>query len=106
MSQSPLQQERFFTEISITKKSDSQAAIKALGSFSTSKTVTDCKKLLPKVAKRCALMILWVPGHSGIDGNEKTDELARAGSDNKFIGPEPAIRISLTITRSLNMGSS
>ena len=39
-------------------------------------------------------MILWVPGHSGIDENEKADELARAGSDNEFIGPEPAVRIS------------
>ena len=38
---------------------------------------------------------------SSIDGNEKTDELARAGSDNEFIVPEPAVRISSTITRSL-----
>ena len=38
-------------------------------------------------------MILWVPGHSGVDGNEKADELARAGSDSEFIGPEPAIGI-------------
>ncbi len=38
--------------------------------------------------------LLWVPGHSNIVGNEKADELARMGSQEQFIGPEPYIGIS------------
>jgi hypothetical protein len=36
-----------------------------------------------------------VPGHEGIDGNETEDQLARTGSENLFIGPEPACGISI-----------
>jgi hypothetical protein len=35
-----------------------------------------------------------VPGHEGINGNETADQLARTGSENPFIGPEPACGIS------------
>ena len=44
-------------------------------------------------------MILWVTWHSSID--ESADERATAGSDSKFIGPEHALAISNTSTRSL-----
>ena len=37
--------------------------------------------------------MVWVPGHSGIEGNEKADELARQGSAAVSYGPEPFIPI-------------
>ena len=52
--------------------------------------------LLPQ--QKCDLMILWVPVHSDIDENEKADELARAQSDSKFIGPAVGIFATIAIT--------
>ncbi|XP_055632100.1 uncharacterized protein LOC129771961 [Toxorhynchites rutilus septentrionalis] len=67
--------------------SDSQAALKALKSVTcTSKLVWECIQLLQEVAKKRAF---WVPGHCGVEGNEKADLLARCGSSKPFLGPEP-----------------
>ena len=41
-----------------------------------------------------AVNLVWVPGHSGIFGNEWADELARKGAETDFVGPEPALPIS------------
>lgn len=37
------------------------------------------------------MRILWVPGHSGVEGNEHADRLARQGSQKAFLGPEPVL---------------
>jgi len=34
--------------------------------------------------------LYWVPGHAGVRENEIADKLARGGSVQKFIGPEPS----------------
>uniref|UniRef100_T1I1F9 RNase H domain-containing protein n=1 Tax=Rhodnius prolixus TaxID=13249 RepID=T1I1F9_RHOPR len=34
---------------------------------------------------------MGVPGHVGIEGNEKADYLARNGANTPFIGPEPVL---------------
>jgi ribonuclease HI len=37
---------------------------------------------------------MWVPGHTGVDGNEEADQLANKRSETFFIEPEPFFRYS------------
>lgn len=75
--------------------SDSQSAIKALSSAdSRSKLVIACRDKLEELSILNAVNLIWVPGHSGIFGNEWADELAREGAETDFVGPEPALPIS------------
>lgn len=75
--------------------SDSQAALNALKSFTCqSKLVWECIELLKQLAAKNQVNLYWVPGHCGIEGNEKADTLAREGSEVQFIGPEPFCGVS------------
>jgi ribonuclease HI len=75
--------------------SDSQAALRALsGNKLKSGLLIECRTKLQKVAINNSLRLVWVPGHSGFAGNEIADGLAREGSSDNFIGPEPALPLS------------
>jgi hypothetical protein len=37
--------------------------------------------------------LYWVPGHAGLRGKEIADKLARGGSTQNFIGPEPSLGV-------------
>jgi ribonuclease HI len=64
-------QEKLYTGRNSCIISDSQAAIKALDSFHiNSKLVWDCHQSLTKQAERNRILLIWVPGHMGIDGNK------------------------------------
>ena len=43
--------------------------------------VTDIRRSLMCLSKSLTSHLIWVPGHAGIDGNERADALAKAASD-------------------------
>jgi hypothetical protein len=61
---------------------DSQAAIKALRkNVISSKTTLDCMNKINLAKGKFTVKVAWVPGHSGVVGNETADELANNGID-------------------------
>ncbi|XP_050298762.1 uncharacterized protein LOC126737762 isoform X1 [Anthonomus grandis grandis] len=76
--------------------SDSRAAIKAITAAKvSSKLVLECIKVLKKLVQvGCRVQLVWIPGHAGHAGNEQADSLARLGSANVPMGPEPIVDIA------------
>ena len=53
----------------------------------------ECIKKLNELCLTNELTLVWVPGHSGIEGNERADELANKGSDVCLVCPFPSISL-------------
>lgn len=82
--------ERNYQRKEIYIASDSKAALLALDSPQVkSKLVWECKTSLNLLGEKNQVNLIWVPGHSGIHGNEAADQLAREGGTTPFTGPEP-----------------
>jgi hypothetical protein len=59
-----------------------------------SRLVYNGVQALNKLGKYNKELLVWIPGHEGFIGNEKADELARGGSTNYLVGPEPFVGLS------------
>jgi ribonuclease HI len=80
--------------------SHSQAALKALNSFLIkSKLVWNCLQLLLELAEQNKVKLICVPGHSGVEGNEKADQLAKLGAHEPLLSPEPFCGITKKTAR-------
>jgi hypothetical protein len=74
---------------------DSLAALKALQAAKTmSPLVQQCQKALDNISIPYTVGLYWVPGHARVQGNEIADKLARDGSVQRFVGPEPFLGVS------------
>ena len=75
-------QEQDIRQQKIIIHTDSQATIHGINSlFPNSKTTLQCINALKEIAKNNTVIVTWVPGHSGIQGNEIADQLANQGTD-------------------------
>jgi len=81
--------------------SDSRAALKALSNPRiTSRLVWDCIVALQQLSSHNAVKLVWVPGHSSIYGNEQADQLAKAASVKRYVGPEPVLPVPTSVVQS------
>jgi ribonuclease HI len=74
--------------------SDNQAALKALRAAKMSPLVQQCRQALNNISTQHAVGLYWVSGHATLRGNEITNELARSGSVQRFVGPQPFLGAS------------
>ena len=68
---------RHLTEVVIY--SDSQSAIQAIRAYYPENAlISDIQYLLHKLSeKKISVVLCWIPGHVGIEGNEKADKAAK-----------------------------
>ena len=62
---------------------DSKAITEALNNFKANRdsNLTELKKLLSEEAEKADIAICWIPGHVGIEGNEKADKEANIAKE-------------------------
>jgi ribonuclease HI len=64
---------------------DSQAALRSLGACKvSSKTTLGCIQALNKLSPFYGVKLVWIPGHSGIAGNEMADQLAKSAAHSEI----------------------
>lgn len=49
------------------------------------------------LAENNKVALIWILGHLGIVSTERTDQLAKAGSSSKLLGPESALGLSCSV---------
>ncbi|XP_063901368.1 uncharacterized protein LOC135120980 [Zophobas morio] len=94
--------EREIGNKSIRILTDSKFALLALDSCMVrSGLVWECRQTLKYVTQRNSVELCWIKGHSGNEGNERADEMAKRAARMPFWGPEPAITPSVALSNEL-----
>ena len=68
----------------------SRVAYASMVSVTRSRLVGECNEALGRLEGCNRLRLLWVPGHTGIRGNE----IASLGARSEIVGPEPFVGIA------------
>ena len=69
--------------------------------LTVSYTKLNCVSILNQVAQSNQLDLIWLPSHSGIQGNETADELATTAYVLEVMGQDPAPPIALSYIKSI-----
>ncbi|XP_063907955.1 uncharacterized protein LOC135126085 isoform X1 [Zophobas morio] len=94
--------EREIGNKSIRILTDSKSALLALDSCMVrSGLVWECRQTLKYVTQRNSVELCWIKRHSGNEGNERADEMAKRAARMPFWGPEPAITPSVALSNEL-----
>ncbi|KAJ3652649.1 hypothetical protein Zmor_018596 [Zophobas morio] len=94
--------EREIGSKSIRILTDSKSALLALDSCMVrSGLVWECRQTLKYVTQRNSVELCWIKGHSGNEGNERADEMAKRAARMPFWGLEPAITPSVALSNEL-----
>ncbi|CAG0888607.1 unnamed protein product [Cyprideis torosa] len=81
--------------MSLTIFSDNQACLKALERTSTrSKMIEECHLTLNRLARERMVTLRWIPGHQGVEGNERADDLAKQGAWGQKGEDDPDLPVS------------
>ena len=64
-----------------------------------SKLVLECLGCLDELATLNSVQRVRVPGHEGIVGNERADELVKKSADTPFTVPEPILGLPYSVNK-------
>ena len=68
----------------------------------TNVLVLECRRSLDDLGNDNSVNIVWVPGHKGVDGNERADVAAKLGAKVKEAGAEPFVPPAASFYRTVS----